>query len=63
MSKRYTHQELRESFQRVNEGVTASRAPRLQTQDVQESLALMESFGEHERDKKTASEALTSDEV
>ena len=56
-------QQLRDSFQRVNEGVSASRAPRLQVREVQESVALMDSFGEHERDKKTASEALTSDEV
>ena len=55
-------QQLRESFHRVNEGVSASRSPRLQVQDVKESLALMESFGEHERDKKTFSDSLNSDE-
>lgn len=62
MSKQERLQLIRESFQRVNEGVSASREPRLQTQDVQESLALMESFGEHQRDKQTASDSLTMDE-
>jgi len=62
MNKQERLQLIQESFQRINEGVSASRTPRLQTQDVRESMALMESFGEHERDKQTASEALTSDE-
>jgi hypothetical protein len=62
MSKQERLQQLRESYQRVNEGESPTRTPRLQTHDVQESLTLMESFGEYVRDEKTASESLTSDE-
>ena len=62
MNKAERLQQLRESFKRVNDGTVASHTPRMQIQDVKESLALMESFSEHERDKKSFSEALTSDE-